>query len=150
MKKRTGFVSNSSTSSFIVSVFDKHGKKRVITKAQEKALLGRQFVYVSHRSPSHISGPNLLNKSAEQATDQRYLGFWVVCNQDEEIDWLVEHRIPFTASCHYGHENVFFDGEELISLPNYGHMGETYGIQHVKELVPDAKKVMHITKTKKK
>ena len=60
--------------------------------------------------------------------DPCYLYLQIMCNQDDEIEFLVKHKIPFRASCHYGHESVFYSGKgEPKTFPNQGVNYETYG-----------------------
>ena len=97
MKIRHGFVSNSSTGSFIVKAW---------SQDQEKDLLDYGFIQ----------------------SDDSYLHFKVTCNEDEVIDWLTQHGIPFKASCHYGHYTALFDGKELVTIENPGIVAYTYGL----------------------
>lgn len=134
MKIRNGFVSNSSSSSFVVQVkstkFDQMWDKadgktptsRKVSEEQEEALLEYGFRHCADSHASHIEG------GRKPRVGKTHMYFQVPCNEDEVIHWLVENGISFEAACHYGHESVFFDSErnELIFAPNFGLSLETY------------------------
>lgn len=140
MKIRNGFVSNSSSSSFIVKVddfnYNTKQKERIITPEQEQFLVGNHWKYTHIRSPSSLltiaNYENGILDCDPKDGDANFfganLGYWVTCNEDEVIDMLTKERIPFTASCHYGHYTVIFDGKEMYELQNYGNWAEMYGI----------------------
>lgn len=138
MKTRLGFVSNSSSSSFIVKVdeFNYKTKKRerIITPEQEQFLNGKHWRYTHISSPSSLLVIATWNNGIPDYDPRNEdvfganLGYWVTCNEDKVIDMLTKERIPFIASCHYGHYTVIFDGKEMYELQNYGHHAEMYGI----------------------
>ena len=114
MKLRDGFVSNSSSSSFVVYVRGKHdysGKApRQISDADIKALKKYGF-----------------NTIKDKHTHEYHYG--VTCNQDDVLIFLLEHNIPFEAECQYGTEHVFYDKnkDEVIEAHNYGVEASIYG-----------------------
>lgn len=140
MKIRNGFVSNGSSSSFIVEVdkfnYETKKRERVISESQENFLVGNSWKYTHIRSPSSLltianyeNGiPDCDPKDGDANFFGANLGYWVACNEDEVIDMLTKERIPFIASCHYGHYTVIFDGKVMYELQNYGHHAEMYGI----------------------
>jgi len=119
MKIRNGFVSNSSTGSFLVSLVDWNNKKKeLITPEQKQILLDYGFQFTSACIPEHLEwGDSELGNE-----EGRCLGYTVFCNQDDVIDFLVKNKIPFTALSHYGDESVYYfpEKDQLITLPNYG------------------------------
>jgi len=160
MKIRHGFVSNSSTSSFIVSVYHQDlgsiDQKQLLSNDQIQILLDYGFQYTSIRHPSALEilesyffGTNRrqeiwsdvsfedideiyhesLDKTIAGYRYYYHLGYHVICNQDDVIEFLVKHHIPFTAVVHYGQCSVFYDGEgtDIVRARNYG---EEYAMYH--------------------
>ena len=122
MKTRNGFVSNSSSSSFIVKVKDYFGAKSVkkLTKDQIKKIEKFGFRKTVAGCPDSVD-----NDSYIQALISRNYfnyGYTVTCNQDEPIEFLLKNRISFEAEIHYGHESWYYDGEtdKLIIGQNVG------------------------------
>jgi hypothetical protein len=131
MKTRNGFVSNSSSSSFVVAViadFDKI-KKPLITKKQRKLLKKLGFLPTSFYGPSLLHRGNWVDYRAKfNKKKAYYLGFYIECNQDDILYELIKARIPFAASCHYGHETYLYDGgNEFVCIRNLGLELEMYG-----------------------
>ena len=139
MKIRDGFVSNSSSSSFIVRLApDENSPTKGLNKpdgllnaADLKKVLKFGFrptsiYYASQLSPDRWEWKEPLT---EIPKDTEQLGYCVSCNEDEVIEFLVKNNIPFSGSTHYGHSNVFFrrDGKTLLWLDNFGLSFEMYG-----------------------
>lgn len=164
MKTRSGFVSNSSSSSFVVHLYDQDEwdvtkQKRIISERKERALKKFGFRKTKWRSPISIErcgidydenwlfkledkdqydprkgsivGTSLKRHKALE--DARYkkasLALWVPCNEDEVIEFLTEHQIPFEGVVHYGHESVFYDGNKdrkVVHIANPGLAVTTY------------------------
>jgi hypothetical protein len=142
MKVRQGFVSNSSTSSFIVKVNDdlnlakgfkplskkkvdllkKHGFYECMCPSPE-LLDGKETetkrikVFKSDREQSYLKAKKKCPKYKIQ-----YLGYRVICNQDFALDFLVYNDIPFVASVHYGHYTYVYKegGQYIYILNNFG------------------------------
>lgn len=109
MKIRSGFVSNSSSSSFTVYLKDLGSHKSAnLSDDQLDALAQNGFT-----------------------TDKYYATFDASCNQDEVAKFLIENKIPFKASCHYDHYHLFWNGksDKVIMIQNPGKIVETYGFE---------------------
>lgn len=139
MKIRSGFVSNSSSSSFICRLKD-------ITEDEIKLLKKYGFQYDGNyfSSQTYHAGP-----SSEQISEENIqflsaiidgidpvnlrnapcLSFSVACNQDDVMKFLTDNNIPFEGTVHYGHYNVFFKrGEKFVmQVANAGMIREMYG-----------------------
>ena len=110
MKQRNGFISNSSSSSFVVRARKKETK--LITQEQEQFLIGNYFkgckyiysylIEISHHKP-------------ELQTENPEAYFYQVdCNEDEIITLLLQERIPFFATCHYGSYTISYQGGDIF------------------------------------
>jgi len=117
MKTRTGFVSNSSSSSFIVSATEKHdyskNPKPQLSESDTKKLLDYGF-------------RTMRNNDRSPPFEYRYD---VLCNESDVIEFLLKTDIPFEAECHYGHYHVFYfkNKDLVIEAWNYGCEISTYG-----------------------
>jgi len=138
MKTRNGFVSNSSSSSFVVryKVWEWENKSisaPLLTPEEVKMLTKQGFTLSNHTHPSHVENCNLSKTKIKEDMDITMVKS-VSCNQDDEIGFLLSHNIPFTASVHYGHQHVIFEkgSKHIYILQNYGCEAETYqrGIKH--------------------
>lgn len=146
MKIRIGFVSNSSSSSFIVRVpteDDESGWRKglykpseLVTEADIKKVLKYGFRPTKYHTPSQLEmdssslQESMANSEAAKVTKEtEQLGYCVSCNEDEVIEFLVENNIPFTGSTHYGHRSVFFKrgDKTLLWMDNLGVAFEMYG-----------------------
>lgn len=136
MKIRAGFVSNSSTASFIVKTrpteWDLTMKRLsseeldIMTLPQEKVdlLKSRGFVPTTEDNPFRAE----LNTSSGDYTvdpdidDDTILSFWISCNHMEIMEFLVANDIPFKASAHYGHYLYSYEpkDEHVYVLQNFG------------------------------
>jgi len=128
MKARNGFISNSSSSSFVVPRFeDTMGKrKKLLLKNDEIKLkkfgfsLGLNFYpdQVRLSSDDEKLNPELDREILKSANWCQY----VSCNQDETIEFLLKNRISFTADIYYGHYSMIYDGKTdvLIIAQNFG------------------------------
>ena len=143
MKIRNGFVSNSSSSSFVVrrSEWKQKGIKSVevsiLTKEQDKALEKFGFRKTTGHSPHQV--PEFYDKAAWKK-ESDYLekekkhawnwGYEMICNQDEVMVFLIKNKIPFVASTNYGHESYLYvpKTDSLYCGINFGAIIETYGV----------------------
>jgi len=147
MKTRSGFVSNSSSSSFVVKVrsffFSRTAEKPEPLVSQEEVdkLLGYGFKWTSIDSPTRMENgfypgqEDVIWRDAPPKEDDddivcmgAVMGYRVTCNEDEVIAFLVSNNIPFSATTHYGNHSVFFrrGDEHLIYMENYGQTFEMY------------------------
>jgi hypothetical protein len=137
MKKRQGFVSNSSASSFIVPhihYFTKYAKKGKLNKKEIDKLLKYGFKETGLIHPSHMDiyheGDD--GWKVQVADDGRVISqsfaHWVSCNEDEVIKFLVINDIGFIANGHYGHVTYLFHkgDKNVMVFRNYGAEVETY------------------------
>lgn len=147
MKIRSGFVSNSSSSSFVVKAreakykpskenpgcqkFDKWISK--LTKTQVNKLKQNGFRMTWAHSPSQVPATRKEKDEHEAQViknpDFDYSwGYDVTCNQDKVFQFLIENDIPFSAEEHYGHRHVFFDGKTVTTAVNFGVIMSMYGV----------------------
>jgi len=142
MKIRSGFVSNSSSSSFIVRVHEpKHDKKtgkficyaNVLTPTKEKKLKEFGFFKTYAHSPSQV--PVRAEDQRQEEKDvikEKYenynYGYDIICNQDDITYFLLKNRIPFVSEQHYGHRHIFYDGKDKVIVAiNFGVIMSMYG-----------------------
>jgi len=142
MKIRTCFVSNSSSSSFLVKNFDLFSdKKQKLTKEQIKKLEDFGFVASKAWSVTEVEFSNTDNiKYNKGDKDFKYPPSYIysiTCNQDDVIEWLVYEKIPFQALCHYGDYVCIFDGEKVYRIENYGLEILTSGPKEFKKWFPN-------------
>jgi len=137
MKIRKGFVSNSSSSSFVVKLkpfppLDED--KDLISQDKVDLLLDYGFRYTCF-SPDGIDTFNAKEwahdepswrsknwKGEEVDIEAEGLGYHVICNEDWVFRFLVDNGIPFEATEHYGHYDLWWDGESdfVIKATNFG------------------------------
>jgi hypothetical protein len=121
MKIRNGFVSNSSSSSFVVRYRIPEWKNDKVSKPT--SLLSKQtlkklkkfgFKYSDISNPYYVSTP-AETKGLKLKNFNKYetvhLTYDVTCNQDDVILFLLENKVPFVALCHYDQELVVWDGK---------------------------------------
>ena len=155
MKTRSGFVSNSSSSSFIVRVpcetdtkIRLHDSDEMLTSEDLSKVQDYGFRPTTVYQASQLEAGCETNEWYEGekraiAENTRQLGYQVSCNEDEVIEFLVRNNIPFTGSTHYGHQSVFFrrDSKELIRVENSGLIFEMYCHS------PDSPVSIHLTES---
>jgi len=129
MKTRTGFVSNSSTSSFIVPYIDRYGEKIEVhlSKGDVRDLKKFGFRDTIRINPFNYAYADYIEKFKRKALTSapcHNLGYEVTCNQDDVIYFLLKNNISFTASCHYDHYLVKYEkGKKYFyEIDNLGNM----------------------------
>ena len=126
MKIRVGFVSNSSTASFIVqtkpSEWDRlcDQEASTITLPKEKVdLLKKHGFWPTKESDPFAREMGAIRGKTE---DDTFLTFRITCNHDYVLQFLVANDIPFKASVHYGDTLYSYDVEDenIYILRNFG------------------------------
>lgn len=129
---RTGFISNSSSSSFVVKIneFFPGREKPDITKDEIDLLKKYGFKQTHTGTPSYIES---LGGDIIEDVKGDYLAYFVICNQNQVIKFLIENNIPFIAACHYGHDFMIYkrNSDHIISIFNPGCYAETYGLEYL-------------------
>lgn len=132
MKQRNSFVSNSSSSSFIVQVTpDNLAGETSITLSEEQIQTLKKYGFKYCYSPCLLQAEagvletcetiELAEERQKQEWEKRtelktfepefsfypphYMTYSVICNQDEIAEFLIQNNIPFNAICHYGSES---------------------------------------------
>lgn len=133
MKTRNGFVSNSSSSSFVVThkpiILGDKTPKRILKDSEIRKLKKYGFEFNGYDYTYSVS-----------------------CNQDDVIEFLLKEKIPFTAECHYGHYHVFYirETDEVVEAYNFGCEMDTYKPDSVLEMYKNRKLKPYEIFTRKK
>lgn len=131
MKIREGFVSNSSTASFIVKYYEffSKDKKPLLTKAVVNKLVKFGFWKSWASYPEQVNYTEHKEKPIEDDNFISYV-FENICNELDTIEWLVKHNIPFEADCHYGQYTLTFEKDATIVkvYKNLGKLALMHGI----------------------
>jgi hypothetical protein len=135
MKTRMGFVSNSSSASFVVPLEvvthygnNNHKRKTLLSQEEIDLLIGYGFWKSCNRDPFSHGGWGYKcddcenGKNKELCFRDMYLRYDISCNEDEPIQFLLEHNISFYAGMDYdGQLMVYKKGmERVLILQNEG------------------------------
>lgn len=136
MKTRSGFVSNSSSSSFIVRPYnDSFSKKpkKALTVDQVRLLKNQGFRLELAYYPDQVGLPTHKTIDPKDKNLFNWSRF-VSCNQEDEIIFLLKNRISFSADLHYGHRSMEYDGKTdvLIISQNFGKQIQMWGAEKMK------------------
>jgi len=133
MKIRNGFVSNSSSSSFIVQVEkslidDLTDDSKVNPITAENIALLEQYGF-TRTSCGHAC--SWKRPKEEDPELQRFMRYDVSCNEEFVMAFLMKNNISFKASCHYDHYFVLFEKDEdlYVYAHNFGNEIDTYGFK---------------------
>ncbi len=128
MKIRAGFVSNSSTASFIVQtrysewdqITKKSGELSLIGIPEDKVdLLKKHGFWPTLETDPFAREMGVIRGKTE---DDTFLTFKISCNHDYVLQFLVANEIPFKAAVHYAQYLYTYDPKEecIYRLQNFG------------------------------
>jgi len=128
MKIRQGFVSNSSSSSFIVQ-YNNMLEPDEIPISDDKVMLLEKFGFwkTAGYYPDQVDRGTDREFTFTEDCSYNY-GYDISCNEWDVLEFLIKNEIPFKASCHYEHYYVEYDGQDSIIIArNYGKEIMMYG-----------------------
>ena len=134
MKIRTGYVSNSSSSSFCVVLKDDMTSMAKITKEQEELLYSYGFRYINESWRSALTQGSPLHDTTDGFDEKEptCMYFDVICNEQDVEDFLFENKIPFVESEEYDTRTVHYDGihDWYDTYENAGVRFSIYGLHN--------------------
>jgi hypothetical protein len=102
-------------------MFNDWGRRNVhpISKEQQQLLEDYGF----HKSFAFY--PEQIDHFDEDAPDDEFISYIyeVVCNETEQIEWLIKNNIPFVADCHYGQYTLTYDKDSPV-VKVYKNLGK--------------------------
>lgn len=127
MKIRKGFVSNSSSSSFLINYREWDGDI-LLTEEDVKLLLANGFHPTTKTGVSQVYYDENDIRFVKRE-DMLSLYKSVTCNQDDIIYFLLKNNISFSALCHYGTEWIFYtkNDKTFLKINDFGKYKEIYG-----------------------
>ena len=137
MKIRNGFVSNSSSSSFIVKI-KKDSLDDLLLKSNE-ILINKtdirkleKYGFKKNDSDLEFSYYSFVTQKNPNS-DAKYLKYYVTCNQDDVLIFLLKNNIPFKAGCNYDTDYYEYkrSNDYILYAHNFGIEIEMYGDEHV-------------------
>lgn len=140
MKIRNGFVSNSSSSSFLVPRWRDIGdlirraEPNDFTEEQEKKLVEFGFKRTINSRPTELL-------SREEPSKDVFMAYQieVTVNQDDVARFLLENKIPYISDEHYGDYGVVYIPEQ-----NKVMIGQNIGLQIMKQYFEKPKHSLEI------
>ena len=136
MKTRNGFVSNSSSSSFIIlSKKTPYDIKSADILSDEQIAIIKENELFRFTETSSIGLDYKYAPIYEGSPVNYYID--VICNQDEVVYFLLKNNIPFIASVHYEDETwrYFKDSENIYVTENLGKKLEFSKEEDIKKMV---------------
>jgi len=130
MKIRSGFVSNSSTASFIIKTrpTNKNGKEDLFILSKEKIELLKKYGFYPTKECNPFRVKLNTYSFIKDEIDDTLLGYWMSCNQEFVLEFLVANNIPFKASIHYNHYLYSYDPQD-----EFIYILHNFGLQHINE-----------------
>jgi len=134
MKLRAGFVSNSSTASFVVktkptkwdklfTIPEKYDSLPSLSPEKIELLKQIGFVSVEEENPFIKELTIDIQENIKSETsDDTLLGYWVGCNEMYILQFLVANDISFQAATHYSHYLYSYNAGDsrVYRLRNFG------------------------------
>lgn len=142
MMIKFGFVSNSSSASFIVPVMMSeifaHGEenRRLLDKGKEKFLRDRSFRYATSHDTMYVNWHTVTKRPSKAFSMlECSLAYFASCNEGYMEWWLIRNHIPF--KCSTDESEMFYDGKSdyVIIGSNIGRAFdmEIYGFKDLDE-----------------
>jgi hypothetical protein len=144
-------VSNSSTASFLVRYKDWLSKGEPLLDEEACKKLEKYGF-----KKSYAAYPSQIDLKEVPEDDFYSYAYEVICNEMDDLEWLIENNIPFVADCHYDQYTVIYkkDSDHVLVLKN---MGIYYQMHYnwnrkdtieekVEEKIPEVKAIEKIPK----
>lgn len=120
MKIRTNYVSNSSSSSFVVEVkYNTYIQDKIlVTDEQIEKLTEFGFKWMKGYSNNIVFHPGEIVKSIEDFKEKEDVNLYydVTCNEEDVYEFLFANHIPFIASIHYDDWLYVYKGGDYYEI----------------------------------